>query len=452
MARIILRFKKGFLKENGLEKAFSHKYIKRIPKLTGKGWNYIYKETFQKPIKALQEFFGLSEKKLDSDYEKNNIQKDYGADKKTFASHVLEFFTNKTKWTNLFSKKEAQEKYKKPVKQSDVNKKASEKGSEKPGNKDNKKGEKTSFINRSLMRKVWSIYSTEGKAVAAAEETEKAKEIKEIATKGQAQERSDELDNLVKQIKARWNYIQDFQENVIDLAYKKESLKENADKEIIKKMLEEDRKDKKKVLSIIKNTDKSTLTASDIDVIWDTVTQIFSKKVDRTVIDIVSPEEKILNIALQSVQNSKYDRENERSNESIVKLLEADLHYRMQHREDEGDEVADKVLENYIESFKHNRELKWEENAINTAIKFIEDNNPHEIVCRAKVGEKKIGISVIVVENNDGVSVQMVSVFKIKDPKNLIKSHGFGLRNKKMPLAHPFTPESTKGMACKNAL
>ncbi len=226
MARIILRFEKGFLKENGLEKAFSHKYIKRIPKLTGKGWNYIYKETFQKPIKALQELFGISEKKLDSDYEKNNIQKDYGADKKTFASHVLEFFTNKTKWTNLFSKKEAQEKYKKPVKQADVNKKASEKGSEKTSNKDNKKGEKKSFINRSLMRKVWSIYSSEGKSVAAAEETEKAKEIsvkkdneekaKEVKDepKGLSKERPSALKTLVETIKERWKYIRKLQDPI----------------------------------------------------------------------------------------------------------------------------------------------------------------------------------------------------------------------------------------------
>jgi hypothetical protein len=88
-----------------LQKAAGHKYIYRFPKKRGKGWDYIYPENLLHPIKTIKQLWGIDENKLTDDYEKNNIKKDFGADKKTFAAHVLEYFANKTKWDIFFQKR-----------------------------------------------------------------------------------------------------------------------------------------------------------------------------------------------------------------------------------------------------------------------------------------------------------------------------------------------------------
>lgn len=107
---------------NDLNKAISVKYIRRWPKSTGKGWNYLYPEDFLHPFKFLKDVLGIQAKKIESDYEKNNISKDFGVDKKTFAAHALEYLTNRTTWDNFFTKKENRDKYKKPVRQSTLTK------------------------------------------------------------------------------------------------------------------------------------------------------------------------------------------------------------------------------------------------------------------------------------------------------------------------------------------
>ena len=168
MAKFILRFSKKVSVDdwNTIEKALSHKYLKKIA--TGnpkRPWYYIYNETFLKPFTALKDLFGLSEKRISTDYEQNDIKKDYGVDKKTFAAHVLEFFTNKDKWNTLFRNKADRDKNKKPVTQKKVEQAFKERAS--------KNGEKVKepkrIINRSLMRKVWEIYSPEAKQILQAE-------------------------------------------------------------------------------------------------------------------------------------------------------------------------------------------------------------------------------------------------------------------------------------------
>ena len=99
-----------------LNKAVGHKYIKRWPKKSGKGWDYLYPKDFSSPIKALLNLFSLKKEKIEEDYTKSNIQKDYGADKKTFAAHVLEYFSNKLKWDTFFANKDNRDKYKNPQK------------------------------------------------------------------------------------------------------------------------------------------------------------------------------------------------------------------------------------------------------------------------------------------------------------------------------------------------
>ena len=151
-----ITFKKMFDYVDRIEKARSHKYIDRRPKKTGKGWYYIYAETFKKPFRALLEIFDIKKERIDKDYEADNIQKDFGVDKNLYASHVLEFFLNREKWHNIFSKKENRQKYTQAVKQSDVEKKAKEK-KEKSTEKKNVTTEttKTQKLNRSLMFRIW---------------------------------------------------------------------------------------------------------------------------------------------------------------------------------------------------------------------------------------------------------------------------------------------------------
>jgi len=105
---------------DSIQKSRPVKYIRRYPKASGKGWNYVYKDSWKRPFQALFECFGIKQKRVDDDYANNNIKKDYGVDKNTFAAHVLEYFTNKIKWDNLFSKKDKRDKYKKPVTQKEV--------------------------------------------------------------------------------------------------------------------------------------------------------------------------------------------------------------------------------------------------------------------------------------------------------------------------------------------
>lgn len=162
---VLNMFKIGFLEQyrahqewDAIQKSRPVKYIRRYPKTSGKGWNYVYKNSWKHPFKALLECFGITSKRIDDTYS-NEIKTKYGADKKTFAAHVLEYFTNKIKWDNLFSKKEVREKYRNPVKQEDVQgrtKAFSEKKETQNPIEDKM------VINRSLMRKVWSIYSVEG--------------------------------------------------------------------------------------------------------------------------------------------------------------------------------------------------------------------------------------------------------------------------------------------------
>ncbi len=153
-----------------IQKSLSHKYIRRYPKKSGKGWNYVYEDSWKHPFKALLECFGIKKAKVEKDFTANNINKDYGVDKETFAAHVLEYFTNKVKWDNLFSKKEKRDKYKKPETQKEVTERlqASEKAP-----KEKKNGDKM-VVNRSLMRKVWTLYSVAGQR-AEAEETDAEK-------------------------------------------------------------------------------------------------------------------------------------------------------------------------------------------------------------------------------------------------------------------------------------
>ncbi|UTY31703.1 hypothetical protein [Treponema putidum] len=156
----------GFLQADSadeffIQKAIGHKYLRKIPKKSGKGYWYIYTETFKKPLQFLQQVFNISKERINKEFEENNIEKEYGVDKQIYSAHVLEYLTNKLKWDNLFSKNEKREQYKKAVNTKRTKTTQSEKTDDN-GKKQNPvekdKGDKI-VVNRTLMYKVWSIYN-----------------------------------------------------------------------------------------------------------------------------------------------------------------------------------------------------------------------------------------------------------------------------------------------------
>lgn len=124
-------------------------------------------------------FFKGKEKKatekIEKAYETENIKKDYGADKKTWYQHCMEYFSHRAIWDKRFSKKENQEKFKKPIKEKVAEKLNIEEmdttaetfTETKKKEPKKEKTEKEWKPNPSLMRKVWSLYT--GKEIAKEE-------------------------------------------------------------------------------------------------------------------------------------------------------------------------------------------------------------------------------------------------------------------------------------------
>lgn len=135
-----------------IEKSRSHKYIRKLPNSKG-GWNYIYAADFKHPLKALLSIFGIKQEKIDNAYEKNDIQKLYGVSKESFASHVLEYLSNRAKWNLFFSDSKTRTAYKAPGKTSGGNKSKNNETST-TGKKEPKQE-----WNKSLMRKIYSMYN-----------------------------------------------------------------------------------------------------------------------------------------------------------------------------------------------------------------------------------------------------------------------------------------------------
>lgn len=152
-----------------IEKSTSHKYIRRVPKSSGKGYNYFYPEDFKRPMKALDTIFGLNEEKVDNAYKTNNIQSAYGVTKQGFAQHILEYLTNRKTWNTFFANKSNRDRYKipeKPVKETEkvtVSEKEIVGGKTKEKltveEKETKEKNFKSTWNRSLMRKIYSLYN-----------------------------------------------------------------------------------------------------------------------------------------------------------------------------------------------------------------------------------------------------------------------------------------------------
>ncbi|MDR2534945.1 MAG: N-6 DNA methylase [Treponema sp.] len=159
-------------------------------------WQYLYPKDLLHPIKALQSLFGFKEEKINEDYEKANIKKEYSTDKKTFCSHILEYFTNKLKWDAFFAKKENREKTAKPVKQKEAAAAAvvEKIAGDQPGLFGEKeivsKEDKKPTLNRSLMRKVWELYNPAAKTLANADKAPYTENVSKEANNGRRAENS----------------------------------------------------------------------------------------------------------------------------------------------------------------------------------------------------------------------------------------------------------------------
>lgn len=180
-----------------IRKSRPHKYIRRYPKKSGKGWNYVYYDSWKHPFRALLECFGLKKQKMTDDFERSGIRKDFDCDKSTFAAHVLEYFTNKIKWDSLFSKKDTQEKHRKPVKCTAENKAArtakapKAAGGAATGGKTAENARNRFKPNVSLMRRIWTLYNPAGKRVAAAESEAEKHENRSRAMMGNRNAKKD---------------------------------------------------------------------------------------------------------------------------------------------------------------------------------------------------------------------------------------------------------------------
>lgn len=181
-----------------------HKYIFR--KETGKPsrpYDYIYEDDRKlRPIEMLKKFFGIGQKEIDTNYEQGNIQKEFGADKKTFAQHLVEYFSHRSIWDKRFAKKDNQDKFKKPVKMA-VFKETAEtvaKDMETPeaesmqpelfsAKEIKPQGEKVWKANPYLMRKIWGMYT--GKTVERQEKQAQTAE-KKIAAKTETVEAAEQ--------------------------------------------------------------------------------------------------------------------------------------------------------------------------------------------------------------------------------------------------------------------
>jgi|GEM_PF-3912380 len=152
--------------DNFIEKSGrSHKYIRRIPKKAGKGYNYIYPKDFKSPLKTLMAIFGIKEEKITDAYVRNNIESAYGVTKNEFGAHVLEYLSNKKVWDKFFSDKFNRDRYKTPSnkKEKSSNSKQKiidqEKKEKQTLTSNDEKNFETKW-NNSLMRKIYSMYNS----------------------------------------------------------------------------------------------------------------------------------------------------------------------------------------------------------------------------------------------------------------------------------------------------
>ena len=223
-----------------MEKARTTKYIKRIPKPTGKGYIYFYNKQQIKDYQdkgklpdekepkkerkgilgawsSLADFFGITgnrgsdetafRSKINEEYSKHKDKLD-GADISSFAQHLNEFLSNKEKWMKKFSGEKKEKGESKPKSEAPK----SEKKSEIEGPRSGKKW------NMSLMKSIAGIYG-ESKG-----EEKKEKDIPSLEA------RDNPMETKIDLVSRRGRYqqaLRDLEKMGVKSGKDYESLKEN---------------------------------------------------------------------------------------------------------------------------------------------------------------------------------------------------------------------------------
>ena len=201
--RIAVKTKLLELLKSGLGSVREHDYIYRKPiaeKRSGNSvrrYEYIYEEDrVKRPIQMLKKFFGIVESKLEEMYTSKNIKKDFNADKKTFAEHLVEYLSRRKYWDSKFAPKENQKKFNKPVKMAVVKEnpnlipndmKTPEAESDQLSLFEEKK-ESEWKANPYLMRRIWGMFT--GKAIEQQEKQAKTA-IKVVTEKNTDNDKKD---------------------------------------------------------------------------------------------------------------------------------------------------------------------------------------------------------------------------------------------------------------------
>ena len=247
----MLVFNKVFLAEM-LEKALKgsvreHEYIYRMPiaeKQSGKSirrYKYFYVwELLSKPFEKLKEFFNVDQKQVDDLYEKNNIQKDFNADKKTFAQHLAEYFSHRKQWDDRFAPKENQKKFNKPVKMAvfkeNVDTMTKDMDTPEPESdqlslfsqndlkQTAEKKKKAWKANPYLMRKIWGMFT--GKTV---EQQEKEKAV-ETTPFDVAQETGNDVEAIAEALKKQKEEIGETEADLKELEKQAKEIEEAENK------------------------------------------------------------------------------------------------------------------------------------------------------------------------------------------------------------------------------
>lgn len=165
--------------EAEMQKARVTKYIKRVPKPSGKGYYYFYnqaqwnqyKKTGEVPkqdkkgfLSGIMAFFGFGNEKeaaekVKSDYQSAGIKEKFKTSLSDWSKHITEYFLNKEKWDALFLKKlEAQNK----VKDSGPAIKKAAMEAERKAASEISKEVKKNIFNLTLMYFIYNYYNREG--------------------------------------------------------------------------------------------------------------------------------------------------------------------------------------------------------------------------------------------------------------------------------------------------
>lgn len=133
----------------------NHKYIRVFTGNNGKD-EYIYPADMQNPFKKLLSIFAVTKERISKVFKDEDIESNYGVDENTFAAHILEYLSARSKWDKYFSEPVNSHVNKRPV---NLNKKKGTEEKKTDEKKTEEKKEPKFTINRSLMRKVWAIFN-----------------------------------------------------------------------------------------------------------------------------------------------------------------------------------------------------------------------------------------------------------------------------------------------------